>query len=115
GILGRPCTPTHQAVRCESSASPLAVGLDQFLAAPNPVEHASAFRIVLGVVEPVRAPQRFDLMTMIETLCRAPHEDVRSVHITEDKDGVQAELSNGRTVRARFLLGAHGSNSQITR
>jgi geranylgeranyl reductase family protein len=43
------------------------------------------------------------------------HEGTRAVHIEEDKTGVTAQLSDGRTFRARFLLGADGSNSQIAR
>src|SRR5688572_23202973 len=38
------------------------------------------------------------------------HQGVRAVRINEDKTGVHATLSNGSTVRARFLLGADGSN-----
>jgi menaquinone-9 beta-reductase len=43
------------------------------------------------------------------------HEGVRAVRIEEDKTGITAELSNGSTIRARFLVGADGSNSQIAR
>src|SRR5262249_43808129 len=43
------------------------------------------------------------------------YQGVRATRIVEDKDGVQATLSDGTTVRARFLLGADGSNSQIAR
>lgn len=43
------------------------------------------------------------------------YQGTRAVHINEDKTGVEAKLSDGRTVRARFLLGADGSNSQIAR
>ena len=43
------------------------------------------------------------------------HEGTRAVHIEEDKTGVTAQLRDGRTLRARFLLGADGSNSQIAR
>jgi geranylgeranyl reductase family protein len=43
------------------------------------------------------------------------YEGVRAVQIDEDKTGVQVRLSDGRTVRARFLLGADGSNSQVAR
>jgi menaquinone-9 beta-reductase len=43
------------------------------------------------------------------------HQGVRAVRIVEDKTGIQATLSNGSTVRGRFLLGADGSNSQIAR
>jgi geranylgeranyl reductase family protein len=42
-------------------------------------------------------------------------QGIRAVRIDEDKSGVHAELSDGRSVRARFLLGADGSNSQIAR
>ncbi len=45
----------------------------------------------------------------------ALHQSVRAVRIDEDKTGVQVQLSNGRTLNARFLLGADGSNSQIAR
>ena len=45
----------------------------------------------------------------------ALYEGVRVVQIDEDKTGVQVKLNDGRTVRARFLLGADGSNSQIAR
>jgi len=45
----------------------------------------------------------------------ALYEGVRVVQIDEEKTGVQVKLSDGRTVRARFLLGADGSNSQIAR
>ena len=43
------------------------------------------------------------------------HQGVRAVRIEEDKSGAQAWLSDGSVVRARFLLGADGSNSQIAR
>jgi len=43
------------------------------------------------------------------------YQGVRAVGIEEDKRGVTAELSDGTTVRAKFLLGADGSNSQIAR
>jgi geranylgeranyl reductase family protein len=43
------------------------------------------------------------------------YQGVRAVRIDEDKSGVHAQLSNGRTVSACFLLGADGSNSQIAR
>jgi len=43
------------------------------------------------------------------------HQGVRAVRIEENKDGVRAELSDGAVVRAKFLLGADGSNSQIAR
>src|SRR5437870_838032 len=37
------------------------------------------------------------------------HQGVRAVLIDEDKAGVRAKLSDGSTLRARFLLGADGS------
>jgi geranylgeranyl reductase len=37
------------------------------------------------------------------------------VRIDEQKSGVRAELSDGTSVSARFLIGADGSNSQIAR
>jgi geranylgeranyl reductase family protein len=43
------------------------------------------------------------------------YQGVRATQIVEDNSGVQATLSDGTTVRARFLLGADGSNSQIAR
>jgi flavin-dependent dehydrogenase len=43
------------------------------------------------------------------------YQGVRAVQIDEDKTGVQVKLSDGRTVRGRFLLGADGSSSQIAR
>jgi geranylgeranyl reductase family protein len=43
------------------------------------------------------------------------HQDVRAVRIEEDKTGIQATLSDGRSDHARFLVGADGSNSQIAR
>jgi len=43
------------------------------------------------------------------------YQGVRATNIVEDKTAVQATLSNGTTLRARFLLGADGSNSQIAR
>jgi flavin-dependent dehydrogenase len=43
------------------------------------------------------------------------YQGVRTVRIDEDKSGLHAQLSDGRTVSARFLLGADGSNSQIAR
>ena len=42
-------------------------------------------------------------------------QNVRATRIEEDRNGIRAELSNGRTVGARFLIGADGSNSQIAR
>jgi len=45
----------------------------------------------------------------------ALHQGVRAVRIEENARGVRAELSDGTTLRARFLLGADGSNSQIAR
>ena len=43
------------------------------------------------------------------------YQGVRAVRIDEDKSGVHAQLCDGRTLSARFLLGADGSNSQIAR
>ncbi len=43
------------------------------------------------------------------------HQGVRATRIEEDKTGIQAQLDNGETIRARFLIGADGSNSQIAR
>jgi flavin-dependent dehydrogenase len=43
------------------------------------------------------------------------HQGARAVRIDEDKTGIQVELSDGRTLRCRFLFGADGSNSQIAR
>jgi geranylgeranyl reductase family protein len=43
------------------------------------------------------------------------YQGVRATHIEEDKTGIQARLDNGATIRARFLFGADGSNSQIGR
>src|SRR5215471_6758154 len=40
---------------------------------------------------------------------------VRAVRIVEEKDGIQATLNDGTVLRARFLIGADGSNSQIAR
>jgi len=42
-------------------------------------------------------------------------QGVRASRIEESASGVRAELSDGTTVNARFLLGADGSNSQIAR
>jgi menaquinone-9 beta-reductase len=42
-------------------------------------------------------------------------QGARVMRIAEDKDGVHATLSDGTTLRARFLVGADGSNSQIAR
>jgi geranylgeranyl reductase family protein len=39
----------------------------------------------------------------------------RAVRIEESSSGVRAELSDGAEIRAKFLLGADGSNSQIAR
>jgi flavin-dependent dehydrogenase len=41
------------------------------------------------------------------------YQGVRAVRIDEDKTDVHAQLSDGRTISGRFLLGADGSNSQI--
>jgi flavin-dependent dehydrogenase len=43
------------------------------------------------------------------------HQGVRAGRIVEQKQGVTADLSDGSTLNARFLLGADGSNSQIAR
>jgi geranylgeranyl reductase family protein len=43
------------------------------------------------------------------------HQGLRARRIIEDKSGVLVELSDGKEIRARFLLGADGSNSQIAR
>jgi geranylgeranyl reductase family protein len=43
------------------------------------------------------------------------YQGVRVTRIDEDKTGIQAHLDNGKTIHARFLLGADGSNSQIAR
>lgn len=43
------------------------------------------------------------------------YHGVRANAITEDRSGIQATLSDGRRVRAKFVLGADGSNSQIAR
>ena len=45
----------------------------------------------------------------------AMHQGVRAMRIEEDRNGVMANLSDGTTVNARFLIGADGSNSQIAR
>jgi menaquinone-9 beta-reductase len=60
---------------------------------------------------------KFDhgLAKVAEDAGAALHQGVRAVRIDEDKTGVQVQLSNGRTLNARFLLGADGSNSQIAR
>jgi len=42
-------------------------------------------------------------------------QGLRAVRIDEDKTGVNAQLNDGRTLKARFLFGADGSNSQIAR
>src|SRR5262245_39437169 len=39
------------------------------------------------------------------------YQGVRAVRIDEDKTAVTAQLSDGRTLSGRFLLGADGSNS----
>jgi len=43
------------------------------------------------------------------------YQGVRAVRIDEDKTGIHAQLSDGRVLSGRFLLGADGSNSQIAR
>ena len=43
------------------------------------------------------------------------YEGVRVTRVVEENRGAQATLSDGTTLRARFLLGADGSNSQIAR
>jgi geranylgeranyl reductase family protein len=43
------------------------------------------------------------------------YQGVRATSIVEDTTGIQATLSDGTTLRARFLLGADGSNSQVAR
>lgn len=43
------------------------------------------------------------------------HQGVHPVRIEETTEGVEAELSDGRILRARFLLGADGSNSYVAR
>jgi geranylgeranyl reductase family protein len=45
----------------------------------------------------------------------AMYQGVRAIRIEENRNGLRADLSNGTTVNARFLLGADGSNSQIAR
>lgn len=45
----------------------------------------------------------------------AMHQGVRATRIEEYENGIRAELSDGTTVSAQFLLGADGSNSQIAR
>jgi menaquinone-9 beta-reductase len=45
----------------------------------------------------------------------ALYQGVRAIRIDEDKVGVEATLTDGTTLRARFLIGADGSNSQIAR
>ena len=45
----------------------------------------------------------------------ALHQGVHPVDLDEDKNGVRAQLSDGTTLRARFLFGADGSNSQVAR
>jgi len=42
-------------------------------------------------------------------------QGVRATRIEEDRNGIRAELSDGTSVNARFLIGADGSNSQIAR
>src|SRR5262249_23179327 len=43
------------------------------------------------------------------------YQGVRAVRIDEDKTGIHAQLTDGRILSGRFLLGADGSNSQIAR
>ena len=43
------------------------------------------------------------------------HQGVHPVDLDEDKNGVRAQLNDGTTLRARFLFGADGSNSQVAR
>src|SRR5688572_24976621 len=43
------------------------------------------------------------------------YQGVRATRVVESKSGVHATLSNGVTIRAKFLFGADGSNSQIAR
>src|SRR5262249_44929920 len=43
------------------------------------------------------------------------YQGARPTTVIDDKAGVQVTLSNGTILRARFLLGADGSNSQIAR
>ena len=45
----------------------------------------------------------------------AMHQGVRAIRIEENESGVTAELSDGTRLKARFLIGADGSNSQIAR
>ena len=43
------------------------------------------------------------------------HHGVRAMRFEQDKNGVKADLSNGDSIQARFLLGADGANSQVAR
>src|SRR5262249_22186494 len=43
------------------------------------------------------------------------YQGVRVAQIDQERMGVQVKLSDGRTLRARFLIGADGSNSQVAR
>jgi geranylgeranyl reductase family protein len=43
------------------------------------------------------------------------HQGVRAIRFEQDKNGVKVDLANGRTLHARFLLGADGANSQVAR
>jgi geranylgeranyl reductase family protein len=58
---------------------------------------------------------KFDhgLANIAEKAGATMHQGVRATRIEEDRNGVRADLSDGTTVRARFLIGADGSNSQI--
>jgi geranylgeranyl reductase family protein len=60
---------------------------------------------------------KFDhgLMNIAAAAGAIVHQGARAVRIDEDKTGIQVELSDGRTLRCRFLFGADGSNSQIAR
>jgi menaquinone-9 beta-reductase len=62
-------------------------------------------------------PLKFDYgLVKVATAAGATlYQGVRSVRIDEDKSRVHAELSDGQTVSARFLLGADGCNSQVAR
>jgi geranylgeranyl reductase family protein len=60
---------------------------------------------------------RFDygLVKVAAAAGAAFQQGVRVLKIVEEKNGVQATLSDGTAVRAGFLIGADGSNSQIAR
>jgi 2-polyprenyl-6-methoxyphenol hydroxylase-like FAD-dependent oxidoreductase len=63
-----------------------------------------------------RIDRRFSPVTNIAVAAGAVlHQGVRAARIVEDNSGVQATLSDGTTLRARFLLGADGSDSQVAR